>query len=111
MITLTPGCLIDYSHFSSHELDMEIIKFAESIGWNGDAYNNMEQIHADWSAYLNNYVPEDWDGAPNEFFVDYREALDFAASDAVEWLNDSIAQGDCYFEVYDNSLYYSEDES
>jgi len=103
------GILIDCSHLSAYYLDMQIIKFAENLGWNGGAYNNMEQIHADWDCYEKMTVPENWDGAENEFFIDYREALDYATEDAIEWLNDSIAQGDCYFEVYDNSLFYSED--
>lgn len=107
---LQTGCLIDCSHFSPHTLDMEIIQFAERIGWNGGAYNNMEQIHADWDNYIMHRIPADWqDGPDSDFFVDYREALDYAASDALEWLNDSIARDDCYFTIDDNSLFYWED--
>ena len=109
MITLTPGILIDCSHFSAYWLNMEIIKFAERLGWTGGpAYNNMDQIHADWDHYLYGTLPEDWPEEldPDAFVFDYQEALDFACDDAVDWLNDDIAEYGCYFYIDDNSLYY-----
>lgn len=109
MITLTPGILIDCSHFSAYWLNMEIIKFAERLGWTGGpAYNNMDQIHADWDHYIKGTVPDDWPEEldPDAFVFDYQEALDFAADDAVAWLNDDIAAEGHWFTIDDNSLYY-----
>lgn len=99
------GCVIDCSHLSSVELNYRIIFFAANLGWDGGAYD-LNLIDSDWLTYVNGDIPAEF---ISEF--DFQEALYFAADDAVQWLNDNIATDDRWFDVYDNSLYYSEDES
>ena len=106
------GIVIDCSHFSAYWLNKEIIDYARRWGWDGGpAYNNMDQIDADWDHYVKGTLPADWPEEldPDAFFFDYQEALDFAADDAVAWLNEEIARGGCYFTIDDNSLYYEEE--
>jgi hypothetical protein len=38
------------------------------------------------------------------------EALYFAADDAVQWLNDQLVSGNCYWTIEDNSLYLEEQQ-
>jgi len=99
-MVLEPGCYIDCGHNTSHELNYRIIKFAADYGWDGGK--------SDISLLMSEYCD---DSVLEENWEDLAEALYFAADDAVEWLNDNIATDDRWFDVYDNSLYYSEDES
>lgn len=108
---LEPGCYIDGSHWSPYEFDMEVLKFAEKLGWNGGA-NILEVIHHDWQYYREGVKPADWFGDEEDFIYEYRESLDFACEDAVNWLNDNkFGPDNVYWTVDDNSLYLWEDEN
>ena len=102
--TLTPGCYIDCGHMSWVDLNYRIIKFAADYGWNGGSYD-LNLIDSDWLTYLNGDIPPEFihEG-------DFEEALNFAADDAVQFLNSEIVSGGCYWTIEDNSLYLMEDQ-
>jgi len=103
------GCYIDCSHLSSDDLNYRIIHFADEVfGWDGGVH--------DISMLINDYVDqingrpepyEEWGFMSTE---ELSEALYFAADDAVQWLNDQLVSGNCYWTIEDNSLYLEEQQ-
>ena len=107
---LSPGCYIDGSHWSPYEFDKDVLRFAENLGWDGGV-NILDVLYSDWEHYIRGTKPEGYEGDEDSFAEDYREALDYAAEDAVEWLNDNkFGPDNVYWTIDDNSLYLWEDE-
>jgi hypothetical protein len=92
----TAGCYIDCSHFSAGYLNYRIIQFAAlESEWDGGTWD-IDKLIFD---YL-------WDSDD----ADVLESLYFAADDAVQWLNDQLTTGNCYWTIEDNSLYLEEQQ-
>lgn len=108
---LAPGCYIDCSHLSAHDLNIRVIRFAESLGWTGGTHD-LRLIHSAWDNYDQGNVPLDWDSDEEDFVFEYRDALDWACDDAVDWLNDdSFGPENVYWTIDDNCLYLWEDKN
>jgi hypothetical protein len=99
------GCYIDCSHLSSDDLNYRIIHFAHEVfGWDGGVHD----VALLMNDYVNSAVEDvEWNFMSTE---ELSEALYFAADDAVQWLNDQLVSGNCYWTIEDNSLYLEEQQ-
>jgi hypothetical protein len=99
------GCIIDNSHFSAIDCNLDIINYARRQGWDGGSFDidelNIQSINLSLGT-----VPPDFDGDLEDFEYDYHDAIYYAADQAVEWLNENVATDGYYYEIDDNSLYY-----
>jgi len=101
------GCYIDCSHLSSDDLNYRIIHFAHEVfGWDGGVHD-VTLLMSDYRNDLGlvHDSPEDWN-----WDEELSESLYFAADDAVQWLNDQLVSGNCYWTIEDNSLYLEEQQ-
>ena len=98
------GIVIDCSHLSAADLDYRVINMAHKLGWDGGD-TDIQQINNDWYHFVNYSIPVNYDDE-EDFHISYREALSFACDDAVEWLNETVADTGSFYLIDDNSLYY-----
>lgn len=85
--TPLPGIVLDCSHLSALDLDRRILAYAQAQGYR--------------------YIGAWPDGTPiSEDDPECVEIWREEAEEAVDWLNDRVAQGSHLFIVEDNSLYY-----
>jgi hypothetical protein len=101
------GCYIDCSHLSSDDLNYRIIQFAHEVfEWDGGVHDIVLLMND----YVNG-VPEDEEWVRGFMSTEeLSETLYFAADDAVQWLNDQLTTGNCYWTIEDNSLYLEEQQ-
>jgi hypothetical protein len=99
------GCYIDCSHLSSDDLNYRIIQFAHEVFEWPSPVHDVDLLMSD---YVNGVTQDDeWGFMSTE---EFSEALYFAADDAVQWLNDQLVSGKCYWTIDDNSLYLEEQQ-
>lgn len=99
------GCLIDTSHFSANDCNLEIIHYARRKGWDGGNYD-LDTIDSDFIHIVRGTVPTEYEYDSEAFDFDYHQTLCYAADDAVEWLTENVADDGYYYTIEDNSLYY-----
>ena len=94
------GCIIDASQFSALYLDVKVIDFAVSKGF--------LLLDEDWKAH--GHASDVISGAMEGSLASgTRARVYWIAGDAVDWLNDQVAEGYVYY-LEDNSLYLGEIE-
>lgn len=98
-----PGVRIDCSHLSAMDLNWRVVGYAVGFGWDGGS-QSLDMLDADLEHYNSGTHPVGYDD-PDEFALDYAEAMMYACDEAVSWLNDNWVAADCYLYIDDNCLY------
>ena len=105
------GCYIDCSHLDADYLNYRIINFAvTNFDWDGGNFDTKALI-LDYFTISDPDMSQDI--TEDELFYwqnELSEALYYAADDAVQWLNDKLTTGNCYWTIEDNSLYLEEQQ-
>jgi len=96
------GCIIDNSHFSAMNCNLDIIDYARCQGWDGGSFD-LDMIYSDFIHIERGTVPDFYN--PESFEIDFQETIYYAADQAVEWLNENVVDDGYYYEIDDNSLY------
>ena len=94
------GCIIDASHFSALYLDVKIVDYAVGKGF--------PLSDEDWKAHghASDVIAGTMEGL---LASGVRARVYWIAGDALDWLNDQVAEGYAYY-LEDNSLYLGEIE-
>lgn len=94
------GCIIDASHFSALYLDVKVVDYAVSKGF--------PLFDEEWETH--GHAVDAIAGAMEGILAfAIRDQVRYIADEAVDWLNDRVAEGYAYH-VEDNSLYLGEIE-